>query len=52
MNKQEIVEMMVDVINDLHYKVGEMQNIEESKIDEIVNFQREFCIGDGERHFY
>lgn len=41
MNKQEAVQMMVDVINDLHYKVGEMQNIEKSKVDEIIAYQKE-----------
>lgn len=41
MEKQEVVQMMVDVINDLHRKVGQMQNIEDSKVDEIIAYQKE-----------
>ena len=41
MNKQEVLEMMVDTINDLHYKTGEIHKIEKEKIDEIVNQQKD-----------
>jgi hypothetical protein len=33
--------MMVDVINDLHYKVGEMHNLDKAKVEEIITYQKE-----------